>query len=556
VEDALFEKRVAMKYFNREVAMLAFFFACAFIGIWHALPNLNVIADETYFVSGPLRAIQTHSLLPPAAEVPYGTLTFYLNYAFEIPFLLALLAWKGFHLSALRVFLILNPSINYLVPRFISALIVSILAWYYNRFLRKEGLPFLQRFTVLTVLLCTVISGVMLHAGKLWPLSMALALISMLQLYRALSVYKTDEPRAKRAVVWSIVLAFIALADFTFSSIFLVTVPILFFAFFQRKQLRNTVIVTSLLGALIPVFIFIINYKNILGQITGMIIEYHPIVASNLHVLNIGFPHSLALHGLQIGETFPFVLALLIIACLYRAIQNKLLFYVSAGYALLVLLAVTITATWYADPGDWLLYCMPYGFFFSGMVASLDYAKMRRFFWVLCIIQIPIYLYVLYLLSMPTTFNEAGTYIITTYANEHALIYNDVADLILPENTESSLLRQNQFCGEKCAYLRTASSTEGFDSTVITYQTTLSDVVPRDYTKILWVSAENLTGTCAGNPIAQFWSGATDAHYVSFEYNLGNYFLPDFWHLSHLGQNMYLYQVSSECMAQLPRETS
>src|SRR3989344_7331705 len=155
--------------------MLAFFALGSFVGIWHALPMLNVILDEQYFVGGVLRAIEVKSLLPLASEVPYGTITFYLNYLLQIPFLLALFAWKGFSIVALKTYLVLNPEIAYLVPRFLSAILASLVAILYDRFLRSEGLPLLHRFAVLSVIFCTVIGAATLHTGKMWVLSTILA---------------------------------------------------------------------------------------------------------------------------------------------------------------------------------------------------------------------------------------------------------------------------------------------------------------------------------------------------------------------------------------------
>ena len=147
--------------------VLAFFILGSFIGIWHALPMLNVILDEQYFVGGVLRAIEVKSLLPLASEVPYGTITFYLNYLLQIPFLLALFAWKGFSIVALKTYLVLNPEIAYLVPRFLSAILASLVAILYDRFLRSEGLPLLHRFAVLSVIFCTVIRSAPLPTLKI-----------------------------------------------------------------------------------------------------------------------------------------------------------------------------------------------------------------------------------------------------------------------------------------------------------------------------------------------------------------------------------------------------
>src|SRR3989338_6303356 len=145
--------------------VLAFFILGSFIGIWHALPMLNVILDEQYFVGGVLRAIEAKSILPLATDVPYGTITFYLNYALQIPFLITLLAWKGFSIVSLKTYLVLHPETAYLVPRLLSAIVASVVALAYDRFLRSEGLSLVQRFAVLSVIFSTVIATVTLHTG-------------------------------------------------------------------------------------------------------------------------------------------------------------------------------------------------------------------------------------------------------------------------------------------------------------------------------------------------------------------------------------------------------
>src|SRR6185369_15890477 len=147
------------KFVTTERLVLALFVVGSFIGIWHALPMTNVVADEQYFVGGVLRALEAHSVLPLWGDVPYGTITFYLNYLLEIPLLTVLFAFKGFHLSGLMNFLVLHPWVNYLVPRFVSAVVLSIFLWFVNRFLREEGVELPVRIAAFATLFCTIISS-------------------------------------------------------------------------------------------------------------------------------------------------------------------------------------------------------------------------------------------------------------------------------------------------------------------------------------------------------------------------------------------------------------
>src|SRR3989344_9116811 len=223
--------------------MLAFFALGSFVGIWHALPMLNVILDEQYFVGGVLRAIEMKSILPLATDVPYGTVTFYLNYVLQIPFLVILLAWKGFSIVSLKAYLVLHPETAYLVPRLLSAMLASAVALAYDRFLRSEGLPLVQRFAVLSVIFSTVIATVTLHTGKVWVLSSVLVGISALCTYLALRAHirGAQEP-VYGPTFWSIICAFVALANFPLVGVFLINIRLIFFVFCNDAvRFRSTI---------------------------------------------------------------------------------------------------------------------------------------------------------------------------------------------------------------------------------------------------------------------------------------------------------------------------
>jgi hypothetical protein len=106
---------------------------------------------------------------------------------------------------------------------------------------------------------------------------------------------------------------------------------------------------------------------------------------------------------------------------------------------------------------------------------------------------------------------------------------------------------QDEFCGSKCQYLRGVSAEEPFAPVVVTYQSRLKDIDFSKFLKVYWISGRALHTSCFENPVATFQSGASDSGYFSIEHNLGDYFLPELWHLSRLGRNVYVYEVSKQC---------
>jgi hypothetical protein len=221
---------------------------------------------------------------------------------------------------------------------------------------------------------------------------------------------------------------------------------------------------------------------------------------------------------------------------------------------MLYILVLIFLATWSGDEGAYYRYLFPLGFFFSGMVASLAYTRLRHVFVVFLAAQIGVYLYVLFLLAVPTTFNNARNYIIHNQSAEHILIYNTLVELELPQNTESALLVKDQYCGSKCQYLRGDSGAVDFMPVVVNYQSNLEKIDTRVFEKIYVITGAMLTTSCVGQPTVSLQSGAKDANYVSIEHNLGNYFLSDFWRLSRLGRNVYVYSVPKECVSKIQNQ--
>jgi hypothetical protein len=215
---------------------------------------------------------------------------------------------------------------------------------------------------------------------------------------------------------------------------------------------------------------------------------------------------------------------------------------------LLYFITLVFLATWYGGIGDYLRYLFPFAFFFSVMVAALQYRRTPAAFAAFSIVQVGVLVYTLYLLAVPTTYNIAAGFVIADLGSEHALIINTLTSLDLPLNTESALALKDAQCGSKCVYMRAASSTSSFVPFVVTSQTDPAQINPRAFTHAFWIGDHLLKTSCVATSTAVFQGGASDKKYVSVEHYLGDYLLPDFWHLSRLGQNIYVYQVQPSCL--------
>src|SRR3989344_3493488 len=128
----------AITKLNCEKLVLIFLALSFFVGIWHAFPMLNVVADEMYFVGGVLRAMEHKTILPVAADVPYATLTYFLNYILIALYLLALLPFFKFNLAELKFTLVQAPEIVYWLPRLLSVLLALVFLSLFYQWFKKE----------------------------------------------------------------------------------------------------------------------------------------------------------------------------------------------------------------------------------------------------------------------------------------------------------------------------------------------------------------------------------------------------------------------------------
>ncbi|MBI5456393.1 hypothetical protein HY969_01505 [Candidatus Kaiserbacteria bacterium] len=530
----------------------AFFVICSFVGIWHALPLLSVVFDEQYFVGGVLRAIEMKSIVPLPGDLPYGTITFYLNYVLQLPYLFILLVWHGFSAIDLKTYLIIHPEVAYFVPRLLSACVATGIAILYDRFLRSEGLSVAHRFASLSVIFATVVSTVTLHTGKMWVLSTALAAASALCTYVALKHSAESVPVPRFGpIFFAIVLAFAAFANFPLYGIFLINIPILFIAS-RHDALQKRALLTGLLGGgLLFLAVLAANIENIyalvVSTLTNEIFRSWGSEVSGADTFS--FFTSLGFHAQQVFVAFPLVILVLAMAAAARAIENKRLFFFSIGYASLYFLTIAMVVPHVSDTGRVLHYLFPLAFFFSGAIVSITFTKMRLVLWGFCCVQTIALVYILYLLSVPTTYNVAARYVVQDFNQDDALIINDVVELDLPLNKRTANLLHDEVCESKCQYWRASVEDADFTSAVLTKLGERGSVDLSQYSRVLLVTDKVPDEACAPKPTISFRGGSSDGTYADVEYNLGHYLHVDFWRLSRLGKNLKLYELTRTCAA-------
>ncbi len=538
------------KYLSSDSFLLALLAAASLIGIWHALPLVSVIADEMYYVGGVFRALEAKSLLPLVGDVPYGTLTFYLNYLLQLPLILGLLAWQGFHLAALKSFLVLHPEGAYLVPRLVSALIAIAFAWFLNRFLIEEGTPRAARVASLAALFLTVLPAVIFHTGKMWVLTFSLVAVSLLYIYRVFKRAGQGSDALRVPIYAAVMSAGLAAVNVLFAATFLIVIPLLAYRLYRDRTLLAILVKATVVVALVCAALIALNYHNIISLVELVLVQYHPLTAGN-EVTKLALLPSIRLHGYQMVTAYPLAILMIVLGVLTKSIRDRTLFFLSLGYAALYFVFLSVSATWYAEVSSYMRYLFPFSFFFALMLASFSYERsLKRVLPLFLVLQTGIYLYMLFLLSVPTTLNDARAYITAEYGGTHALIYEGAQEVELPLNSESALALRDEFCGSKCHYLRMHADASDFVPLVFGYQSSVPSPLPQA-SPIIWVNGSKLTDTCAGAPKAQFLTGATDENYITVERSIGNYLLPDFWHLSRLGPNLYLYEISPDCFNDL-----
>lgn len=522
-----------------EDAAVVLFGASFFIGVWYALPMVNTITDVWAFGGGVLRAMEAHSFLP-GYGVAYGTLSFYQNFIAMAIALAASLPFFDFDVAALKTALILNPSYTLLVPRIVSALTAVVFLGIVYRFLKNEVESAPWRFTLLVLAFGNVLAAILVRSGKMWILSIALGVTSFIYLYRAV----TEEVPMRRPGVLSAVSifsAFLAASNFALAGLFLVNIPILTYVFPKTREIfmRLAIIVAG--GAAIFVAIFTLNAANVVEQVSTFAMQFSGSMEGATHgAATLSFFEALAVNVRQAVEAFPLLLVALAIVA-FSGVRNKTLAILVTLYASLYMIALSVVFR--VDDGIALniRHVFPIGFFLLFLLVALR-PPARLVSYALIAFGLLMYIHIVALLSLPTTYNAASDFIVSRYGGTDVRIDESVFELTLPMNKKSYLLHSTSSCGSACAHTLALQNDIAFRPIVVTH-----DADPRMVATLsppdLFVSSSAVDG-CA--PLVRFGNNISDDAIFDIDINLGRMLMPEFYKLRMLGKNLYLYNAR-EC---------
>ncbi|MFH1890141.1 MAG: hypothetical protein ABIJ91_01055 [Candidatus Kuenenbacteria bacterium] len=519
---------------NLEKIILILISITFFIGIWHALPMLKVVGDEMYFVGGVLRAMENHTILPAPGDVPYGTLTYFLNYILVGIFLAVLLPFFKIDLQALKFFLVEKPEIIYIIPRLLSAMLAVLFLYLIYKILKQEFEDKKIRFFLIILVFTNMLTTLVLHTGKMWVLSTLLVLASFYFLYKSLYFkQRSEDKKIPKNIFFSILFSFLAVANMPFFAYALINIPLILLFFWRRKELRLKIVKYIIIGAVVFLIILLANLSGIKELVYNTFTYYNPILDTQAVSSNLSIPASLALNFVKILAFFPLlVLALLLV--LKNKIKNKYLFIISMAYFLAYYLSVSIGATWTVSLYSYTRYSFPLGFFLILIIASFN-VQFKKIFYVLGFVSIIYFIPTIYFLSVPTTLNQARNWILDNINYDNIVIDSRVRSLELPKNKKSYEAVKEEYCSSKCKNIIKNNLNNNFKPLLID-KYTRNDFAPEDGDKKYLVTGEILKDQI---PVVSFTNKVGIGYDV--DGRMANYFDLYFFTIKNFGSDIFIY---------------
>lgn len=514
-----------------------------FVGIWHGFPSVNTVADEMYFVGGVLRAMESHTLLPVIGDVPYGTITYFINYVLFVPFLSVLFILSGFNLLKVKLLLLADPWIMYGFARCISAVFGVGLLWFLNNFLKTIVFDTFDRLALLTLLFSTQIVAFIFHTGKVWAVSTVILVVSFVFLYKAIvSFYADSLSDAKRFSGYAILSAFLAFANFPIMGFGLLVVPILGWAFRGNKLLLNALIRYACWGAGLFVFITFLNAGGVLQQVHSIFFSYLNVENGGAGLISI--TQSLVLNAKKIVLLFPLLLVVLLLH-IRTTIQNQPLFSLSAIYLLGYIAVISVVARWSADIHSYYRYLIPVAFFVVLLISSLRIVHRKALYFTAGISAL-ILCSLLYRLSIPDIYQQTRGWIVKNINKSEVVIVNKVGeDFELPKNIRSYEITRPEFCATRCKAEYAYGINADFLPLIIGPQTingfmsTITKKLP-----IYILSGNKLADQVEAQELVSFINNNTDTNFYTSD-NIGNYFDEAVYRLARFGKNVYVYKATT-----------
>lgn len=511
-----------------------------FVGLGYALGMVDAVGDEVYFVGAALKALQAKTIFPSAGEVPYGTLTYFLNYLATAIFVVLALPVFNFQPDLLKQFLIQNPVAPSFLPRLVSAGLALGYLLLFFELIKSRFADFKIRIFLLFLTFANILTITILHTGKMWVLSTLLVLASFYFLYRAME----SRPESNQGklpshdIFFSILFSFLAFANFPLNFFALLNLPLILFWFRKQKNILPVVAWSCLAGLVVFSLIVLANAESIKNQIASIFTSYRPLddhAAAN----NISPWQSLRLNAAKVLCFYPLPLAVLILTFLSKkkkALADRNLFCLATIYFTAYFLIISFLATWFNSFYSYNRYLFPLGFFLVLSLLALD-VKLTKTNAVIFVIAAAYFLRIIYLLIIPTTWNLAYDFSLNQLNRETVAINNQVRALDLPLNSRTAKLFSDRFCGLKCQNTIDRNLNDYFKPLVISSHTR-QGAVSEDGVELYYFTSQK---PLAEASMVESFASAEPGFEI--EGRLYNYFDWQFWNFKNLGPSIYIYKA-------------
>lgn len=524
-----------VKFRTAEIVLLGLLALSFFVGLTHGFPLTTVIGDEAPNVGGVLRTMEAKTIFPKAGDVPYATATYLVSYGFIAAYLVLAGPFFGFNIDAIKTHFIDNPHELYLVVRLSSVLLAWLAILVLHKLATRSGLKsWKDKISIIVLVMTNLLITSHFRTTKVWMFSTALTIFSIYYLYQAVT------KRTNKAIVLSLVFAFLSFANFPFNFYAVAAASILLLLAFRKERKFYPALIKGLvLGAICFALVSAVNWQNIIDQARTILTGDRDLAAG----LQLGVVARIfALNLQRIILLFP----LLLIPILFvRRIRDRELFRIAATYLAIYLLLVSFTAIWISGTASFLRYLLPFGFFLGVLLMSLEF----RTQWILPAaagLSIIYYLFGLVYLTRPTTYNLVNDWTWKELNQENVIIVNDARWLELPLNPQSAALLEEKYCGSRCRLTIDKNLHTDFKPLVFDarrgrgalYKKLEAAAAPG--TKFYLYSTLERPEFAAGK--AAVFGNLSGDDYYGVDHRLGNYLDPNYFQLQNFGEQIYVYR--------------
>jgi hypothetical protein len=218
-------------------------------------------------------------------------------------------------------------------------------------------------------------------------------------------------------------------------------------------------------------------------------------------------------------------------------IRDRALFVLSLGQTAVFILLVAFRAPWVLNSTDYLRYFFLIALLL-GVALIATSLKRRGVLLILAILSLIFFAKTLYLLAIPTTYNNALNWVTTHIATEPVVVTNNVSVLDLPLNAPSYALLKDGLCASRCEEEIT-DTTSPYKYTVIAGDSDPAKIKSLPKQTQYVISSTSLTN--AGTLVESFENNPNADDYFATNHQLGLYNL-QFLMLPRFGENIYIYR--------------